>query len=444
MPLHGKALGKLSLSLLLVCLCWTRLGDCQGASAALPKSPAETLGVFAVDASTGEVIWQVNSDTPLRPASVLKLITSSAALSSLGPEHTFETRILYDGKSLFVLGGGDPVLTTEDISRIATEISFRGLRSVQDIVVDLSRYPEKLDRKGIRAYEASPLALTFNFNSLRVWGCGTGGKSCRTGTDPLEAGIKIVGNITPAKFSSLEVGAIDNGVVSVRGTCRVSSFECLDEYRALPDPLVTFGKIFTSSLERQGIKVTGVLRMGRSSDNAVEIYNNHSRPLREIVSSLNHLSTNIIAEQLVYEMGCQQGECSRERGFKSIARFLQSVGLKDDQFSLRDGSGLSHENRVSARAIVKVLLASLKDIRYGPEFEASLAIGSVAGTLKRRNISPSIRGKTGSIDGVSSIAGVIKGESGKETVFAILQNGVTDKGVAIEWEEQILAKLEKF
>lgn len=443
MPLHGKALANFFLYLILVCLCWSRPGICQQALVSMPKPPAETLGAVAINALTGELIWKENSDTPLEPASVLKLITSSAALALLGPEHTFETKVLYDGRSIFVVGGGDPVLTTEDLTQIAKELAFRGINTIQDIVVDLSRYPEKLDRKGDRAYEASPLALTFNFNSVRIWGCGSGSKICRVGTDPAEAGIKVLGNLAPAATTMFDIGPVEHGVVSVRGSCSALRFECKDGYRSLPDPLAVFGNSFTALLGQQAVKVKGTLRVGQVSSAAEDVYSHHSRPLRDIVNSLNHLSTNIIAEQLIYELGCSEGVCSRERGFRAIAKYLESIGVKKDQFYLSDGSGLSHQNRVSASAILKVLLASLRDQRYGPEFETSLAIGSVAGTLKRRKISPEIRGKTGSIDGVSSIAGVIKSESGKEIVFAIIQNGVADRGAASEWEEQVLAKLEK-
>ena len=126
---------------------------------------------------------------------------------------------------------------------------------------------------------------------------------------------------------------------------------------------------------------------------------------------------------------------------------MKNVGVWREGFVLADGSGLSHENRVSSRAIVGLLRHASETYRLQPEFETSLSIAGIEGTLKKRsprNGRVIIRGKTGTLDGVSSLAGFLHAESGRKFSFAILQNGVRSRQKALSFEDEFLEELSKF
>jgi len=120
------------------------------------------------------------------------------------------------------------------------------------------------------------------------------------------------------------------------------------------------------------------------------------------------------------------------------------LGFKDSGFEIEDASGLSHANRVSAQMIGAVLLRGVRNQEVAPEFESSLAVGERSGTLRRRPFDPRgviLRGKTGTLDGVSSLAGYVVGASGRKYAFVIFQNATASTPRAHAFEDKIVAIL---
>jgi D-alanyl-D-alanine carboxypeptidase/D-alanyl-D-alanine-endopeptidase (penicillin-binding protein 4) len=140
----------------------------------------------------------------------------------------------------------------------------------------------------------------------------------------------------------------------------------------------------------------------------------------------------------------EQGTFSRERGLERLKKFLRSMGFRDEDFSIQDASGLSHQNRITARIVMALLRRGLENQSVAPEFEASLAVAQRSGTLRRRPLDPSgvvVRGKTGTLNGVSSIAGYVVGKSGRKFAFVILQNEIASVERAHRMEDEIVAIL---
>jgi len=148
---------------------------------------------------------------------------------------------------------------------------------------------------------------------------------------------------------------------------------------------------------------------------------------------LNKFSNNFMAEQMSLAMGASVygAPGTREKGLAVIRKHLQSCGVDENQFALSEASGLSRNNRLSASALVRVLLAASRDFSYNAEFMASLGVAGVDGTLKEKFVEPAvrgrIRGKTGTLRGVNALTGYGVSVDGKRFVFAVIANS-QDKG----------------
>jgi D-alanyl-D-alanine carboxypeptidase/D-alanyl-D-alanine-endopeptidase (penicillin-binding protein 4) len=176
------------------------------------------------------------------------------------------------------------------------------------------------------------------------------------------------------------------------------------------------------------------------------MYEHASKPLVDIVRDLNHFSNNFIAEQLLLALGeVPGGGRDRQVGLDRLSRYLVDLGVPSEQVSLADASGLSHTNRLTPRSIVTVLRRMARSVEVGPEFEISLSVSGRNGTLRRRYFgggeSPTVRAKTGTLDGVSSLAGYLSGRSGKRYAFAIIGNDLASKARALKLEERLVETL---
>ncbi|MFM1847880.1 MAG: hypothetical protein RL417_1354 [Pseudomonadota bacterium] len=411
-----------------------------------------TFGVVIVDLANGNGVYSQNPDLTLKPASVLKIVTAAAALELLGPEYTFRTEFWVNHpvpggvETLTVVGGGDPDLTTEGGWLVARELHKRGIRRIGSIVLDESHFASLRPASGQRAYRAGSAGLSFNFNSIGFKICPTSpGKNAVVSVDPWESGATISGNVRTGKGGGLTVDQKGSGLRYVLGGF-VPPGECVSVYRSVPDPAGYFGRTFVELLRGVGVQVLRGAAPGRKSAGARLMYEHASKPLVDIVRDLNHFSNNFIAEQLLLALGeVPGGGRDRQVGLDRLSRYLVNLGVPSEQVSLADASGLSHTNRLTPRAIVTVLRRMARSVEVGPEFEISLSVSGRNGTLRRRDFgggeSPTVRAKTGTLDGVSSLAGYLSGRSGKRYAFAIIGNGLASKARALKLEERLVETL---
>jgi D-alanyl-D-alanine carboxypeptidase/D-alanyl-D-alanine-endopeptidase (penicillin-binding protein 4) len=195
----------------------------------------------------------------------------------------------------------------------------------------------------------------------------------------------------------------------------------------LQDPAMYTGLALRNALERRGIKVNGEVKVARDAGPESTILLVHeSPPLAAIASIVNKESDNYLAEYLLSAVGKKVfGHGSTETGLRAIQRFAREHDIPRTQFSLEDGCGLSRQNIVSARAIVK-LLSYMASTDNADAFESSLSQSGVDGTIQSRLATDGmlgrVRAKTGTMTNVSSLAGYIGLDNGKKVVFAILCN----------------------
>lgn len=422
---------------------------------AIPAPPASHADVVysVVDVSSGAVLASKEALKPVKPASVMKIVTTGAALERLGPSYQFKTEffLIQAGKgraaSLGVKGYGDPDLTIEALWIAARALRVRGISEVADIYVDQSAYGAIMPRKGQSAYQAAVTPLALNFNVATLYVCPEkAGRAARVSLDPWEATHRFIGQIKSLQGgrSSFYVDEVrDERMLSyqLRGGIRAGK-GCSTVLRSVANPSRYFGDVFGEVLGAVGIRYTGRLREAPVPQGAQRVYEHRSKPLRMIVDGLNRYSNNFVAEQLTYVMGrSADGGYEHSRGTAVMTAFLRRVGAETTSLKIVDGSGLSHMNRLSARSVTRVLTYMFRDSALRPEFVSSLSVAGRDGTLKKRKTLGAhgvVRGKTGTLNGVKTLAGYVSCKSGKTAGFAILQNAVTSSRLSEKWEVSFL------
>ena len=337
--------------------------------------------VLVMDAQGKELIAQ-NADQPFVPASVTKIVTAWLAMEVLGGDYRFETRFYLDhNRALYVRGGGDPFLISEELSRLAPElVAAVGKEPITGIVLDASYYPADLRIPGIEnsgeAYDALNSALAVNFNTIHAVRKGNTVRSAEKQTP-----------ITPIAISQFRARGPN-------GSGRISLAQ---------DPAVSLqyaGELIAAFIERAGGSVKGKISTGTVPAGLESVYVHKSRSLSEILVQLLIASNNYIANQVFLEIGgTLGGPVSLEKSLKVANEILAANGLAED-IHLEEGSGISRNNHFTARGLAKVLelFAPHADLLHGHD-----------GGLN----------KTGTMSGVSTLAGYADTSSHGRVRFVI-------------------------
>ena len=293
--------------------------------------------VLVMDAKGNELVAQ-NADEPFVPASVTKIVTSWLAMEVLGGDYRFETRFYLDNKRvLYVRGGGDPFLISEELAPLATElVAAVGKEPITGIVLDASYYPSDLRIPGIEdtdeAYDALNSALAVNFNTI---------SAVRKGKTVLSAEKQTP--ITPLAISQFRARGPN-------GRRRIS----LDQEPAVS--LKYAGELIAAFIERAGGSVKGEITTGSVPEGLEPVYvHRQSRTLSQILAQLLLGSNNYIANQVFLEIGgTLGGPVSLEKSLKVANGMLAANGLAES-IHLEEGSGISRDNHFTARGLAQLL-----------------------------------------------------------------------------------------
>jgi len=295
-------------------------------------------GVVLVLAEEGKELVAQNADKPFVPASVAKIVTAWLAMEVLGGDYRFETKFYLDDKRvLYIRGGGDPFLISEELAPLGKElVAAIGKEPITGIVLDASYYPSDLRIPGIEntaeAYDALNTALAVNFNTI---------SAVRKGKTVVSAEAQTP--ITPLAISEFQARG-------PKGRGRISLSK---------DPAVSLkyaGELIAAFIERAGGSVKGKISTGTVPEGLKPVYvHRQSRALSEVVSQLLIGSNNYIANQVFLEIGgTLGGSVSLEKSLKVANAMLAANGLAED-IHLEEGSGISRGNRFTARGLAKVL-----------------------------------------------------------------------------------------
>jgi len=367
------------LALALLLLPAPALADVKEKVAALAPSGV----VLVVDLEGSELVAQ-NADEPFVPASVTKIVTAWLALEVLGVDYRFETRFYLDDKHvLYVRGGGDPFLISEELAPLASDlVAVVGKKPVDGIVLDASYYPSNLSIPGIEdtnnAYDALNSALAVNFNTIYAVRRGNKVSSAEKQTP-----------ITPLAIAQFrERGPKGRGRISLS-----------------QDPTVSLqyaGELIAAFIERAGGSVKGKISTGTVPEGLKPVYvHRQSRTLSKILAELLRASNNYIANQVFLEIGGHRvgGPVNLEKSLKVANEMLAAHGLAT-AIHLEEGSGISRDNRFTARGLAKVLEL------FGPH--ADLLHGHDGGM-----------NKTGTMDDIRTLAGYADTSSHGRVRFVI-------------------------
>ena len=309
---------------------------------------APTALVYVVDDKGTELIAQ-NVDKPFVPASVTKLVTAWLALEVLGPDYRFETKFYLDkNRVLYVRGGGDPFLISEELAPLATDlVAAVGKEPITGIVLDASYYPSDLRIPGIEdtdeAYNALNSALAVNFNTIAAVRKGNNVSSAEEQTP-----------ITPLAISQFRARG-------PQGRGRISLAQ---------DPAVSLqyaGELIAAFIDRAGGSVKGKISTGTVPEDLKPVYVHKSRPLSQILVALLIASNNYIANQVFLEIGgTLGGAVSLAKSLQVANAMLAANGLAD-AIHLEEGSGISRDNHFTARGLAHVLdlFATHADLLHG-------------------------------------------------------------------------------
>ena len=344
--------------------------------------------VLVMDDKGNELVAQ-NADAPFVPASVAKIVTAWLAMNVLGGDYRFETRFYLDDKRvLYIRGGGDPFLISEELAQLAKKlVAAIGKKPITGIVLDASYYPSDLRIPGIEdtdeAYNALNSALAVNFNTINAVRKGNTVRSAEKQTP-----------ITPLAIDQFrQRGPNGKGRISLT-----------------QDPAVSLryaGELIAAFIKRAGGTVKGEISTGVVPEGLKPVYiHQQSRPLSNILIQLLKVSNNYIANQVFLEVGAHRlgGPVSLEKSLKVANEMLAANGLSD-AIHLEEGSGISRNNRFTARGLAKVLAL------FAPH--AELLRGHDGGL-----------NKTGTMDGVRTLAGYAdtKGNGRVRFVISLTSN----------------------
>lgn len=414
------------------------------------------IAVAVTDLSTGEELFAAGADQKLNLASNTKLLTSVAALATLGNGFRWRTAVLADTPpddagtitgDLYLRGRGDPMLSVAHLEELAAEVAARGVRTVEgrlvldtgyfDDIVEPPHFDEQpKERAGFRAPVAS-LGVARSSFQVQVIAEPGGGASVRL--DPDTGGYytltkREVTSVTEGRTRLKVETKVKGGKVEVEVTGTIRAGEGSWEIRRrVDDPARFAGEVFRRALADRGVTIKQrALGSAAVPVTAKPIAVHDSQPLPDVLRFMNKSSDNYVAESLLKTMGAETratpGPASWADGLAAVSNALAQVGLPKGSFRAENGSGLFASTDVTAHQLITLLTAAHKDYRIGPDLLQSLPIGGVDGTLaKRWHGHPAkgrVRAKTGTLDKVVTIAGYLAADSGHPLAFAILLNDV--------------------
>jgi D-alanyl-D-alanine carboxypeptidase/D-alanyl-D-alanine-endopeptidase (penicillin-binding protein 4) len=401
------------------------------------------VGMMAVLLPGGEVIHERDAELRRIPASLVKLLTSAAALRALSPEYRFRTEFLVDSAgTLYIRGTGDPELFLGDICYLAEILQASGLSHLRDVVVDDSYFNGGSSR-GIwspsdsgELYFPTVSAVTLNWGAMEVW-VRPGERLGDLARAKVIPDLGLFDVVTLAKTgrtkSDLEarLDFSERAKIEITGSCRLGD-HARPVYVKVRDPGLYTGAALRSALIDRGIPAEGGVRrepLPGDSTSLELLHVHHSRRLLDILIDMNKFSSNFISEHLLMAMGAEVhgSPGTLEKGLAAVMDLMNEAGVRPGTYSLLDGSGLSRENHLSPSQFLKVLGFVFHDPRFGPEYLSSLALPGGGGTLKERFLDEEFQGrlraKTGSMSGVSSLAGYVRTAENADVAFCLIVNG---------------------
>jgi len=431
--------------------------DLQNELTKLPEFKNAIVGLYAVNISTGEKMFDYNSNLSLAPASVFKIIPTSLALELLGPEHKFKTELAYSGSvssagilngDLYVIGYGDPCLGSprfaahynsngELLQKWVNEVKKLGIKEISgDIVADISYFaeipiPDTWIWEDIANYYGNPgSALNYMDNLYYLHfktGNTDGSPTSIIKTEPEDIGITFNNKVTSSSTTGDEsfIYYTNNKTeCEVRGTLPWNKSDFTIK-GSMPEPEMYLIQSFNNKLRSNGITVKGKEKKVADPDSKTSrkvFYTTYSPELLEIVEVTNLKSFNLYAEMFARHIEKKTNKSYSD----AVIDFWKSKAVNTDGLIVEDACGLSRFNGLTAFQMVEMLKYMRSKSVYGEKFFNTLPVAGTSGTLSRYCVGTKaqnrVHAKSGSMARVRAYAGYILNADGEEIVFCFIAN----------------------
>lgn len=425
-------------------------------------SPDE-VSVYVKDVSANAPLVLHNADVPRNPASTMKLLTTWAALKTLGPAWTWDTQVWTRGEihegvlqgDLILKGYGDPFLVYESFWQLVHDLRLKGLQEITgNIIIDNSYFslpnvdPAAFDGEREKVYNAPPSALMFNFQATRLlFDPDVAANKVNVTAFPkpkiaIDDELKFVSGDCTRRRHNPQIKSQLDGSIKVSGSY-VGSCGSQVETLVLSTPEEHVFNAFRDFWEMLGGKLGGGLQLGEVKVGDHQYYVHTSMPVAEQIRLINKWSNNVMTRQVMLTLGAKlfDAPATLEKGRLAVLKTLADQGVSTQGIVIENGSGLSRNERVSAHQFGDLLQGIWRD-PYMPELLNSLPLLGEDGTLTRRFRHSELKGrtrlKTGTLKDVSAIAGYMLTRSGKRMIVVMQQNGQRSAGFGHSMQNMLL------
>ena len=413
-------------------------------------------GGMVISLTRGDTLYAYNAGEEMLPASTMKLLTSSLAFETFGPNYQFSTDALRDGAvgpdgtlsgNLYIRGDGDPALSgkflpggsSAPMNKLADLVVQKGIKRVTgNIIGDASGFDDQkvpagwLSRYLQASYAARVSALSLNENLVAVAVTPTApGQPAKVALEPSTSAIPLVANVRTVAGGGARLGfrkqsdgtIVANGSIGTRAGTRRYVY-------IVEDPASFTTGAFRDALISRGVKVDGGIQMGKAPAAAVKVAGLLSPPLASMIAAMNRESINHYAELLFRNAarGTDRSAVGSVANASALLNkfFAAKVGADTSKLTFADGSGLSTLDRVTPRAQVQMLSYAHR-ASWGPWLHSSLPVAGDSELLKRRMRNTPAEGnlhaKTGTTNDVIALAGYVTAVNGEVLAFSFLYNG---------------------
>ena len=406
-----------------------------------PSLNKARLGIL-IETQSGQVIYSRDAERYFVPASNVKLLTTAAALSSLGPNFTVRTSVYSQQQNgvttLQVVGRGDPTLADSQLNELASQLKTQNINTVSSLLGNDSHFAGPIvnpnwEWEDVQAgYGAPTNSLIINTNELglTLYPQAVGQPLRIEWDDPsLNRQWQIENfsrSVAAGQPEYVDIGRdLSRPILRVYGQL-ISGAAPDTASVAVPNPADYFISRFRQTLGRQGITVaqTGLTTVNPSGSELAAVT---SPPLAQWLVRTNRNSKNIYAEAILKSLGGPNAEDATAAGVTAVETILERLGVNPDLYEIVDGSGLSRHNLATPHAFVDTLQAMARS-PHAATYRSSLAVAGASGTLRNRLGGIRFVGKTGAVSHNASLSGYLDPPNHSPLVMSIIINNLDQPG----------------
>ena len=430
-----------------------------------PMLKTSEVGISVFDLTTGEQLFQYQDEKLYRPASTEKVVTSVSALGTLGTDYTMDTRLQYTGTiendtlkgSLYLIGGFDPEFMDEDLDSLVDIIAKSGIRYITDtLAADVSMTDSIYWGNGwswddvpasFQPY-MSPLMLNRGCIDVTVIPAQKDSLPqvvCVPASDYYQVDNDGVSNNPQAGRLQITRNWLHHGnLIHISGNVTKETTRTLSIYNSKE----FFFQTFVNRLKSKGVEIEHVAFADCPENDSLRVVSplfTLQRPIGEVLTQMMKESDNLCAESMFYHLALHYAQKKRvtdNDGSDAINHFIkEKLGLNPDYYNIVDGSGVSLYNYISPRLLLEYLKYAYYHAEIFQPFYEALPIAGVDGTLssrmKKSKAYKNVHAKTGTVTGVSSLAGYAKAPNGHQLAFAIINQNVMKSRQARTFQDKV-------